>query len=126
MGMDQKVAYPPDRAVTWPDLAAFLAERNYPLQLRMIDRQLAFPDEQPDESWQELRVGTPAGMVTLRREADGLRLVTWGNADDALRRAWHALAWAVAHLSGGTVDGRSAAEFVAAVELPPELESGGR
>ena len=28
--------------------------------MRMIDGELAFPDEQPPESWAELRVGTPA------------------------------------------------------------------
>src|SRR3712207_8342677 len=28
----------------------------------------SFPDEVPPEGWRELRVGTPQGMVTLRRE----------------------------------------------------------
>ena len=51
----------------------------------MIDGELAFPAEEPAEAWQELRVSAPIGMVTLRREADGIRLVTWGNADAAIR-----------------------------------------
>ena len=122
MGMDQKVAYPPDRAPTWPQVSAFLASRGFPLKLMMIDGELAFPDETPAETWRELRVGTPQGMVTLRREADGMRLVTWGNADAGLRQAWNALAWAMAEISGGTVQGSTAAEFARTAELPPGLE----
>ena len=105
MGLDRKVTFPPERVPRWTDLAALLAARGVPVQVRMIDDQLALPDEEPGEAWRELRVGTPAGMVTLRREPDGIRLVTWGNADDALREAWNALAQAVAQISGGTVEG---------------------
>src|SRR5262245_38402340 len=123
MGMDHKVrcAAPP----SWPRLAALLAGRGYSVQLRMIDGQLAFPDEEPPESWQELRAGPPQGMVTLRREADGVRLVTWGNADEGMRQAWNALTWAVAELAGGaveTADGvQDAAAFARQVELPAAL-----
>ena len=53
----------------------------------------------------EVRVGTPQGMVTLRREDDGITLVTWGNADGELRQAWNAVAWALARLTGGRQDG---------------------
>ena len=126
MGMDQKVVFPRDQAPAWPRVAEFLASRGYPLQMRMIDGQLAFPDEEPPEAWQELRVGTADGMVTLRREADGIRLVTWGNADDAMRRAWNALTWAVADVSGGTVEtgsGKvSAADFERTADLPAVLK----
>lgn len=91
MGLDQKVtlttALPP-----WSALAATMAARGLPLQLRMIDNELAFPDETPPDTWRELRVSTPAGMITLRREADGIRLVIWGNADAALQAACQTLA----------------------------------
>lgn len=103
MGMDQKVIFPSDNAPTWPALQAFFAAKNYPLQLRMIDGELAFPDETPPDAWRELRVGTPSGMITLRREADGITIVIWGNADASLRQAWKELTWAIAHLSGGRV-----------------------
>ena len=46
----------------------------------MIDGELAFPDETPADAWRELRVGTPQGMVTVRRDRDQVVLVTWGNA----------------------------------------------
>jgi hypothetical protein len=121
MGMDQKVTFSPDRVPFWPQLRALLSARFFGPQLRMIDGELAFPDEEPVLAWQELRLGTPSGMVTLRREPDGIRLVTWGNADDALRRDWNALTWVVAVLSNGTVEGASgrmsADEFARFAEL---------
>ena len=125
MGMDQKVIFPPEITPTWPQLAELLASRKFPLQMRMIDGELAFPDETPPETWRELRVGGLSGMVTLRREADGITLVTWGNADANLRQTWNALAWALAHLTGGTI--RTAAgdlpleEFVKSADLPAGL-----
>jgi hypothetical protein len=129
--MDQKVVFDVDRAPAWLQLRDLLSARGLPLQLRMIDGELAFPDEEPAETWHELRVGTPLGMVTLRREDDGVRLVTWGNADVSMRQAWNALTWATAKISGGFVEtpsGRlSAADFARTVELPAGIggESGG-
>ncbi len=121
MGMDQKVIFPPEKTPTWPALAQLLAAKNFPLQMRMIDGELAFPDETPPENWRELRVGAKGGMITLRRDADGITLVTWGNADADMRQAWNALAWAVAHLSAGTIGKQSADEFKKTAELPGEL-----
>ena len=125
MGMDQKVTFPADSAPTWPRLRELLATRSLPSQLRMIDGELAFPDEEPPEAWRELRVGTALGMVTLRREEDGIRLVTWGNADERLRQVWNALTWAIAKLSGGTIESASgrmgADEFARTAELPAEM-----
>jgi hypothetical protein len=121
VGMDQKVVFPVEKMPSWPQLAAALAERKFPVQMRMIDGELAFPDETPPDAWRELRIGTPHGMVTLRREPDGITLVTWGNADAKLRQAWNALAWALAHLTGGTVGSLSHAEFAKTAELPDEM-----
>src|SRR5262249_56077648 len=101
------------------------ARHGFPVQLRMIDGELAFPDETPPDAWKELRVGTPQGMVTLRREPGRLVLVTWGNADAPLRQAWNALTWACAEVSGGAVQTDagplSAAAFLRAADLPPGL-----
>jgi hypothetical protein len=121
MGMDQKVIFPAEKTPTWPALAELLAGKNLPLQMRMIDGELAFPDEAPPENWRELRVGAKSGMITLRRDADGITLVTWGNADANTRQAWNALAWALAHLTGGTIGNQSADEFRKTAELPGEL-----
>jgi hypothetical protein len=70
----------------------------------MIDGQLTFPDEQPSDSWSELRLQTPHGMITLRREANRLVFVTWGNADTKLREELDALVSAFAEAGGGSVE----------------------
>jgi hypothetical protein len=125
MGMEQRVELGEPARPLWPALADLLNGRGFPVQVRMIDGQLAFPDEAPPEDWRELRLGTPGGMITLRREPGAVVLVTWGNAEAALRQAWQALAWACAEVSGGRVltpqGPLSAAEFLRAAELPPGL-----
>ena len=61
MGMDQKVTFPPQNLPAWTQFADALAERKFPLQLRMIDGELALPNETPLHDWKELRVSTAAG-----------------------------------------------------------------
>jgi hypothetical protein len=125
MGMEQRVEFDEGPRRLWPAVADLLAGRGYPVQMRMIDGELAFPDESPPEGWRELRLGTPGGMITLRRDPGGLTLVTWGNADANLRQAWNALAWACAEVTGGPVQTPagpvSAADFARTAELPPAL-----
>jgi hypothetical protein len=99
MGLDQKVVFAPDKTPTWDQLKTLLAPRNFAIDLRMIDGELSFPDETPPDTWRELRVGTPGGMITLRREADGITLVVWGNADEKMRDAWNTLADALRELT---------------------------
>ena len=58
MGMDQTVTFsqaPP----TWATVSDLLTRRGFLVQTRMIDGQLAFPDEVPPDAWKELRLGTP-------------------------------------------------------------------
>jgi hypothetical protein len=104
MGMDLKITFPSERLPAWPQIRAHLAAHGVPVELRMIDGELAFPDEEPPATWRELRVGTAGGMVTLRRGADGVTLVVWGNADPALLASWNALAQALATLTNGRVE----------------------
>lgn len=122
MGLDRKVTFAAAKPPAWPVLVALLADKQVKVQLRMIDGELAFPDEEPADSWKELRVSIGGGMVTLRREPDGVALVVWGNADADLQRGWNALAWAVAFLTGGRVDvdgvSIAAGDLAAAVALP--------
>ena len=102
MGMDQTITLA--AAPAWSAVRELLARSGLAVQMRMIDGQLAFPDEEPSETWRELRVAVAGGaMVTVRREPDGVRCVTWGNADEAARQAWNALAWAFAEAGGGRV-----------------------
>lgn len=129
MGLEQTVTVPAGAALPWGALAERLAARGYPVQVRMIDGLPAFPDELPPDDWRELRVGTPAGMVTLRRSDPaapgtpaGVGVVVWGNAGPELYAAANALLWAAADVTGGRVqtpDGsRTADEFARASGLP--------
>jgi hypothetical protein len=105
VGVQQTVSFAGGAAPAWPAVQEVLARHGFAVQMRMIDGQLAFPDEVPPESWGELRLGTPGGMVTVRREgADRLSFVVWGNADEGLRQGWNALAWAFAEAGGGVVE----------------------
>lgn len=102
MGMDLQVVFPA-AAPDWPAVVERLATRGLAVQMRMIDGELAFPDETPPAGWRELRVAADGHMVTARRSETGVALVVWGNADAAQRRLWHALAWAFAAAAGGLI-----------------------
>src|SRR6476659_1245761 len=102
MGMEHRVTFP-GGVPRWQKIVDFLGQRGFPLQVRMIDNELAMPEEQPADAWRELRVGTPAGMITLRRAGAAIDVVTWGNADDNMRKAWNGLAWALAEVGKGKV-----------------------
>lgn len=102
MGMDQKVIFPPEKTPSWPALVEAVAKSGVRLEMRMIDGELAFPDETPPANWRELRVASQGGMITLRREPDGISLVIWGNADANTRQAWDALASALTAMTGGS------------------------
>jgi hypothetical protein len=123
MGMEQTVVFEPGTVPTWAAVRDLLASRSFPVLMRMIDGQLAFPDEMPPETWQELRVGTAHGMITLRRDGDRIQTVTWGNADAAMVRAWNTLTWAVAAAGSGRVLAPSgpmtAAGYQRSADLPP-------
>jgi len=127
MGMEQTVTFAGSAIPSWEAVGALLSQHGFPVQMRMIDGQLAFPDETPPADWRELRLGTPAGMITVRREADRVLLVTWGNADAGMQQAWNALTWAFAEAGRGavlTADGpRSAADYRQAVDLPTALRN---
>jgi hypothetical protein len=103
MGLEQSVRFPSGPVPAWDAVRHLLEQRSCPVQLRMIDGELSFPDEQPPEDWRELRIGTPHGMVTLRRESDRVHFVVWGNADEAMLQARNALMAAFAEAGNGEV-----------------------
>jgi hypothetical protein len=126
--MDQTITFA--AVPLWTDVRDLLARSGLVVQMRMIDGQLAFPDEEPPQTWRELRVAVAeGGMVTVRREAEGVRCVTWGNADAAARHAWNALAWALAEAGSGQVQTpkgvMDAATYRRWAELPDGLRSSG-
>ena len=88
----------------------------------MIDGELAFPDEEPAENWREIRLATQEGLaVTVKRAADCVEFVVWGNADHALIRARNALTWAFALVGQGMIETeqgvKTALEFEACCEF---------
>ena len=126
MGMEQTVNFPAGRPPSWPAARNLLASYGLPVQVRMIDGELAFPDEEPPENWQELRLGAPEGkVVTVKRAPDRLVLVVWGNADAQLVQAWNALAWAFAETGSGQIQTENgsftAVEYRRQVDLPAAL-----
>ncbi len=88
----------------------------------MIDGMPAFPDEIPDSDWCELRLGTPAGMITLRKQPSSLSCVVWGNADSLLVQDWHRVIWACAAAGYGQIETpagtQSASEFASLHGIP--------
>jgi hypothetical protein len=104
MGLDCTIRFPAAETPSWDAIRTHLARVGDPALLRMIDGMPAFPDETPEPTWKELRVGTAAGMVTLRRGAGVLTCVVWGNADAGLHTALAKVVWACAAAGGGRVE----------------------
>jgi hypothetical protein len=123
MGQELTIQFLPGAVPGWDDIRGQLARVGELAPLRMIDGLPAFPDETPEPGWQELRLGTGAGMMTLRRSGDALSCVIWGNADPALLAARDRVAWACAAAGKGTVatptGSVSADEFAVRVGLSP-------
>lgn len=116
MGMQQRVILQGQRP-SWAAVRETLREHfGLVPEMRMIDGEIALPDETPPEDWRELRAAVTdhAGMVTLQDSGQQqIDLVIWGNADPSLQQAWHKLTWALAHLGNGlieTAEGRYTAE----------------
>jgi hypothetical protein len=72
-----------------------LAAAGLPSTIAMVDNALVPPSAPPPTEWTEVRLRTAAGMVTLRRQPDGIALVVFGNADAALQAAQRQVADAV-------------------------------
>ena len=103
MGLDRTIRFPGGTVPTWDAIRGQLARTGESAPLRMIDGLPAFPDESPEDDWGELRIGFPAGMVTLRRGGDSLTCVVWSNADEALLAALDRVAWACASAGEGLI-----------------------
>lgn len=102
MGVQRVVTFPAGEP-TWPAVAAKLAEAGESPPIRMIDGLPAFPDEQPEDGWRELRLGFAAGMVTVARGQGGWRFTVWGTDDPALLRAQEVTVQAAVAVGGGVV-----------------------
>jgi hypothetical protein len=100
--MERVITFP-DASPEWPIVRDKLAAAGVSVQMRMIDNMPAFPDEDPGPDWRELRVSLGGGMITLRRESRQMRVVVWGNADEATQRDQQTLANACAQAGDGTL-----------------------
>ena len=122
MGMSRTVKFAGKALPGWERVRSCLARHNFTVQMRMIDGALSEPDETPPEGWHELRVGTPLGMVAVRRGPDWVEIVTWSSADMLMLHAWNAVAWAYADAGQGVVVTEEselpASEFAKGVEMP--------
>ena len=47
MGMEQRVEFDAAGKPRWADVAALLSQLSFPVEMRMIDCELAFPNEAP-------------------------------------------------------------------------------
>ena len=103
MGMEYILRFSGGKLPQLTRVMTLLAERGFPVQVRMVDGELILPTEMVPERWTEVRLGTPTGMVTLARRGEDLAVVTWGNADEAMQRAWNAVTWAVAKAGAGEI-----------------------
>ncbi len=125
MGMEHVVRFPGEASLDLRRVMALLAEHSFPVQVRMADGELTMSDEVPPEGWKEVRLGTAPGMVTLLRRGRELLVITWGNADDPMQRAWNAVAWAVAMAGSGQIlrpEGlQNPEEFRASMPMPNVL-----
>jgi hypothetical protein len=66
------------------DLLARLNAAGTPCQLVMVDGALVMPSASTPDGWTEVRLRTPEGMVTLRRQGAEVAVVVFGNATPPL------------------------------------------
>ena len=81
MGMERIVTFPGET----PSWEAIMREANAAgivFTVRMIDGLPAFPDEIPEENWNEVRVSASAGKITLRRQPHQLAVVVCSPTQD--------------------------------------------
>jgi hypothetical protein len=81
-----------------PSLSALLetlAKQGLPSTILMVDNQLVSPRVPPPSTWRDVRLKTPAGTVSIKREAGGVSVTVFGNADPALLAAQAAIVQAL-------------------------------
>lgn len=104
MGMSITATFPNGPIPEWPTIRGAIEATGLTVAMRMINGELAAPNEEPPPGWSEVRVGTPAGMVTIQRADAALNCVIWGNADAELQKVWRTIAQACADAGNGRVE----------------------
>jgi hypothetical protein len=93
--MGLEVVIPRSDACPLGAVLELLAAAGLPTTIAMVDNALVRPTAPPPAEWREVRLRTPAGMITLRRQPGGIALLVFGNADAALQAAQRQVADAV-------------------------------
>ncbi len=106
MGLEKVIVYE-GMSPSWAQLAEAFQHRGLKAVIRMIDGQLAFPDESPPSAWHEVRLGFSAGMITLRAAPGRLFITIWGNASPELVQVWDQVAQTCAEAVAGTIESQS-------------------
>lgn len=75
-----------------------LAETGIPSVIVMVDNVLQAPGAPPPAVWQDVRLKTPAGVVTLVKRDGGVGVVVFGNASVGLQEAQRRVGAAVAEV----------------------------
>lgn len=81
MGMERLVPGEP------PPLVELVAKVKAIGMVVMVDNQFLPPGAPLPARWNDVRVKTPAGTVTITRRDGAVAVVVWGNADAALKAA---------------------------------------
>lgn len=79
MGIQRQIPKAENQTVNWPQLFDMLQTHGEKAVIRMIDGMPAFPDEQPEANWKEVRIGLSAGMITVKKDSTQLTCVSWGD-----------------------------------------------
>jgi hypothetical protein len=90
--MGLEVVVPRVASVELSALLHRLGAAGLPSALAMVDNVLQGPGAIPPAVWRDVRLRTPAGVVTLRRVPSGVAVVVFGNADEPLRAAQRTIA----------------------------------
>jgi hypothetical protein len=90
-----EIIVPRERPLPLGSVLDALGKAGMPAVVAMADNVLRPPGAPPPEEWRDVRLRTPAGMVTLRRQTAGIGVLVFGTADAALQAAQRAVADAV-------------------------------
>ena len=83
--MGVEMAVPRQGPCPLPPVLAALRAGGVAAAVVMVDNVLKPTGAPLPDDWRDVRLRTPAGMVTLRRHPSGIAVVVFGNADAALR-----------------------------------------
>jgi hypothetical protein len=90
--MGLEIVVPRTRPCPLLPLLEALAAGGLACSVAMVDRVLLGPGASVPTDWRDARLRTPAGMLALRRSANGVAVVVFGNADATLQAAQRTVA----------------------------------